>query len=259
MNLAGQPASGYRLSREYIALQVLFAEEMARKSGRHLADTLLHCTNIHRRLGLGKPGAPPHAPQWLGLVEGVEALDHARRVDRVFNALNNSPDGASTLLPGRIAFGCFACEPPDENGGVRIHFGNRDASGGVGPLHHSRIAARRAELSAMFEWLACEYPEARHVIGGSWLYNLEAYRRLFPPAFGASRQSDPAFKRQSGLSTWGQFIRHDGSTRPEVRDTFLAALPALDPNEPFGPFPYKVLFTEAPIADFQSQYGVSSR
>jgi hypothetical protein len=255
MGNAGQTAqSGVRLSRDYVALQVLFAEEMARKSGRHLADTLLHCTNIHRRLGLGKPGAPPYAPEWLALVEGAEHLDHDQRIDRFFDALNARPDGAAVLLPGRIQFGCFACEAPDALGGVRIHFGNRETSDGVGPLHSSRIEARRAELRAMFGWLASDYPEASHVNGGSWLYNLDAYRRLFPPAFGASRQADPAFNSMSGLSTWGQFIRHDSSIRPDVRDAFLAALPDLDPDKPSGPFPYKVLFTQAPIEAFRRFY-----
>jgi len=257
MDIAGRTAPiGFSLSRDYVALQVLFAQEMARKSGRPLPETLLDCTNIHRRLGLGKPGAPPHAPEWLSLVDGIVELDHERRVDRFLNALAANPDGSAILLPGRVPFGCFACEPPDTDGGVRIHFGNREINPGVGPLHHSRVEARRAELRAMFGWLAENHPAATHVMGGSWLYNLEAYRRLFPASYGASRQYDPAFKRQNGLSTWGQFIRHDGAIRPEVRDAFLAALPGLDPDQPFGPFPFKVLFVQAPIADFQRQYGV---
>lgn len=243
-----------RLSREYVGLQVHFAEEMARKSGRAISDTLLQCTNIHRRIGLGRPGEPPYAPEWLALMDGVDTLTHEQRVERMFGALDAIPDGAEVLTPGRIQFGCFACEAPDENGGVRIHLGNRETSAIGGPLHNTRIEARKAELRAMFGWLAERHPEARHVLGGSWLYNLEAYRRLFPPAFGASRQYDPTFKRQNGLSTWGQFIRHDGSIRPDVRDAFLAALPGLEPDNPFGPFPYKVLFTQAPISDFQRIY-----
>lgn len=244
------------LSRDYVDLQVHFAERVGEVAGRPLADALLRHTNFHRRMGFGVPGQNPPPAEWLAMVEGIDALTHKQRVERAHAALAARGDASVVLLPGRMGFGCFACEPPDAEGMVRIHFGNRVANGDVGPLHASRIAERREELRAMFSWLAAEYPQAKRVDGGSWLYNLEAYRRLFPPEFAASRDPRNGPPYLHGLSTWGQFIDYRAQVRPDVRDRFLAALPALDMSAPHRIFPYQVLFTTAPFEAFLREYGV---
>ncbi len=249
------PSQTY-LSPEYVDLQVRFAERVAEVSGLPLADTLLRYTNFFRRMGFGVPSqdAPPDA--WVALVAGLDARPHEERVRLLHEALFVCGDGAAVTLPGRIQFGCFACEPPNAEGLIRIHFGNRVANADVGPLHSSRIAERRKELTTMFGWLAREYRGARRVEGGSWLYNLEAYRRLFPPEFAASRASRGGPPYLHGLSTWGQFVDFRARIRPEVRNAFLAALPSLDMTAPHRVFPYQVLFTTAPFAAFRAEYAV---
>ena len=244
------------LSPEYVDLQVRFAERVAEAAALPLDDALLRYTNFHRRLGLGVPDQAALPEQWRVLTDGIASLSHDSRVERLFAALASAGDGSAVLLPGRIPFGCFACEPPNEEGMVRIHFGNRVQNTDVGPLHSSRVAERRAELRDMFGWLAGEYPAARRVDGGSWLYNLDAYRRLFPPEFAASREPRDGPPYLHGMSTWGQFIDFRAHIRPDVRDAFLAALPGLDMTAPHRVFPYQVLFTSAPFDTFRRTYGV---
>jgi hypothetical protein len=41
----------------------------------------------------------------------------------------------------------------------------------------------------MFAHIAEHEPQATTVCGASWLYNCEAYRRLFPPSYTARRPS----------------------------------------------------------------------
>ncbi len=243
--------------RGYAAIQIRFAEEMAARSGKPLAETLLFYTNIHRRLGLGVAGKAPPSETWSRFVDGVERLTHDQRVARAFDTLSAHVDGSAILLPGRIGFGCFACEPPDDDGMVRIHFGNRDRGlRDVGPLHHTRMQARREELTAMFGYLAREHPGVRYVNGGSWLYNIEAYRRLFPPAFADSRDPGDGPPYIHGMSSWGQFIDHRGRVRAQVRDAFYANFDTLDPERPHLTFPLQVLFTTAPFDAFRAEYGV---
>lgn len=244
------------LSRDYVDLQVRFAARVAELAEISLPEALLRYTNFHRRMGFGVPGQRPPPAAWLAMVGGIEALAHDQRVERVHAALEAQGDASIILLPGRRGFGCFACEPPDAEGMVRIHFGNRVPNADVGPLHASRIAERRAELRAMFSWLAAEHPQARRVDGGSWLYNLEAYRRLFPPAFAASRDPRNGPPYLHGMSTWGQFIDFRGRIRTDARERLLAALPALDMAAPHRVFPYQVLFTSAPFEAFLREYGV---
>ena len=244
------------VSRDYIDVQLRFAGRVAEVSGKPLADAVLYYTNFHRRMGLGVAGPGERAPAWRKLMAGFDALSHEARLSRLVDTLGAAGDGSAILLPGRYGFGCFACEAPNADGMVRIHFGNREGRQDVGPLHHTRIAVRRAELAGMFGWLAREHPAARRVDGGSWLYNLEAYRRLFPAEFGASRDPRNGPPYLHGMSTWGQFIDFRGRIRVDVRDAFLASLPALDMAAPHRVFPYQVQFTTAPFEAFRREYGV---
>lgn len=244
------------ISPGYVDVQLQFAARMAELSGEPLAGAVLHYTNFHRRLGFGKPGDAPAPPAWNELVADIATLSHRKRVDRMTGALAAAGDGAAVLLPGRIGFGCFACEPPDAQGMVRIHFGNREHGLDIGPLHHTRIAARRAELAAMFGFLAREHPGATHVNGGSWLYNVEAYRRLFPADYGASRVAVVGPRPMHGLSTWGQFLDFRRRAKVDVVARFVRELDGLDVKQPWLSFPYQVLATTAPLASFRREYGV---
>lgn len=250
------PAPHTYLSPEYVDLQVRLAERVAEVSGLPLTETLLRYTNLHRRMGLGVPGRAELSAIWVDVVEGIAALSHDARVARIYDVAEQMGDGGAVLLPGRIQFGCFACEPPDAEGMIRIHFANRTENAEVGPLHSSRIAERRKELTTMFGWLAREYLNAKRVDGGSWLYNIEAYRRLFPPEFAASRNPRNGPEYLHGLSSWGQFIDFRARIRTDVRDQLLAALPDLNMAAPHRVFPYQVLFTTAPFEAFRREYGV---
>jgi hypothetical protein len=151
-------------------------------------------------------------------------------------------------------WGCFAYDWRPERRAIRIHFTNEDAPE-PGALSRSRIAARQAELCAMFAAACEEQPEMAWVIGGSWLYNLKAYRRLFPPAFGDSATPDEPHLQYRAL--WGQFLRRDGSLNTQCARQFLDQVAALDdPTRYAECFPLQVMLTHAPIADFVAFYGL---
>jgi hypothetical protein len=82
--------------------------------------------------------------------------------------------------------GCFSYALPHADT-VRLHFRNPTANGPA-PLSAAQSQQRRAELAALFAHAKATAPESAVVRGVSWLYNLNAYRRLFPPAYGDSRQ-----------------------------------------------------------------------
>jgi hypothetical protein len=160
------------------------------------------------------------------------------------------------LAEDQTAFGCFACARPTDDGAVRIHFTNRTGGGEVGPLSAARTAERLSELRAMFAFVRETCPSARSVLGGSWLYNLEAYRRLFPPDYGGSASLPPGPVRLTGSSTWGQVLDHQGGVKPSVRHHLLERLDTLDPDAPWRAFPVQALRASAPIEIFFAHYGV---
>ncbi len=239
---------------DYFDLQLRFADRVAQASGRPFGELLGETTNLHRRFGFGRhdPAAPD--PKWRDFVAGLSARPAPEdRLAWTLAAYDAAPP--EPLPPDQTAFGVFACERADEDGQIRIHFHNLgDAEGPEGPLAHSRAPARRAELTAMFAHIAATQPEARRLAGASWLYNLEAYRRLFPPAYADSRTPCPEPHRLSGSSTWGQAVDHRGEVRPGMRERLLEG--PLDPDAPWRAFPLQALMTKAPLAVFYDFYGV---
>lgn len=240
-----------RRLRDYFEVQLLFAEAMAARTSRPLSEACLTFTNLHRRFGLGRPDGGAPSAGWSRYAAGLEArARHAERLDwtvAVFAAA--APEAGATRR-----FGCFSYELLSPEPVVRIHFSNRDSEDGVGPLARAKAERRRAELRAMFAHIGAHHPDARSVRGGSWLYNLEAYRRLFPPDYAASAY-EPERVRLDGTSSWGQLLDFREAVKPAVRQALLDKLATLDPAAPWKAFPLRALGAWAPIESFHRFYG----
>jgi hypothetical protein len=228
---------------------------MAARTTIPLAESLARYTNLQRRFGLGHGGVGPEPPpEWLVYVGEMERLASAeQRLGWTQRFYVTAPEDLPP--PDRRSFGCFGCDPPNEKGAVQIHFSNRDSADSVGPLSRTKTPRRLAELKTMFGFIRETWPEAISVQGGSWLYNLEAYRRLFPAAYGESRRPPPVPIRLGGTSTWGQFLDHREAVKPDLRAAFLRNIETIDIAAPWRAFPLPALRTTAPIELFYDLYG----
>jgi hypothetical protein len=237
--------------RGYFEVQLRFAQTIAARTSRPLAETLLEVTNLHRRFGLGRaaPGAPSEG--WTRYAAGLARCESdAERLAwtvEVFAAAPAEPGGA-------LRFGCFSYELQDEGRVVRIHFSNRDSGEDLGPLARAKADRRISELREMFRHVRAHHGQARTVRGGSWLYNLEAYRRLFPPDYAAS-VFEPERVRLDGTSSWGQLLDFRGAVKPAVARTLLDNIGQGDAAAPWRAFPLRALGAESPIASFHRLYG----
>jgi hypothetical protein len=185
--------------RDYFDLQLRFAEAVAVTAALPLADAVAQCTNFYRRFGLGRWRGAPIAPEWNKYTAHLMRLEtHEPRVAWAQACFAQSPP--ERLPPGQRQFGCFSCDPPDADGRVRIHFANSDHDG-ISPLSRTKSDTRRQELQAMFTYVKHTYADAKAVRGGSWLYHLEAYRRLFPPVYGDSRRVQEGTTHFQGTSS----------------------------------------------------------
>ncbi|MEO7003439.1 MAG: hypothetical protein ABI068_16585 [Ktedonobacterales bacterium] len=239
----------------FLDLQLLFARRMSAISGQPFHESVLHYTALYRILGLDW-NLDPHDPVWARYLAGLRGDD--AEADGAWTYQVYCERNALGVIPDHVypRWGCFAYEYQPDAKTIRLHFGNLDASG-YGPLHHLRTEARRAELWSMFSSIQRAHPDAAYVHGGSWLYNREEYRRLFPPAFGASAQAMQAPLIGRGL--WGQFLRHGERINAELAARFTASVATLAHADDYaGCFPYQVLLTHAPIADFYAFYGIAA-
>jgi hypothetical protein len=93
------------------------------------------------------------------------------------------------------------------------------------------------------------------VIGASWLYNLPAYRGLFPPSYLATaRVIDGRFR---SMPRWGPFLDRRGAIRESVRREFLDRLgrqPGMDRLDRCFPLP--VLSLDASATEFYDFYRI---
>lgn len=238
--------------RDYFALQLRFAAALADAGCLDPADALLRYTNLHRRLALGPPDVNGPHPHWAGIVARLLALpDHDARADCAVAAW--AATGDEPPLPNQARFGAFGCNPPDADGVVRIHFSPADGDD-VSPLHPAKVAQRRAELAALTHHVAASHPQARVIRGTSWLYHLDAYRRLFPPDYAASAMLEGPGLSFAGNANWGQFLTFRGEFKTAAGARMRDNLTRLDPQRPWLAFPLPALSPQSPMDVFVRHY-----
>lgn len=244
------------LDPAYFDLQLTFAGLIAERRGIPLGEAVAFYTNFHRRFGLGEIISQPDQIVWPRYVDGLSLCGaHEERVGWTQEFYSQAPDVPA--LAGEFRFGCFSFRLSDDGAHIRIHFANRDSEDGVGPLSRSKAGRREAELKEMFSFVRETFPLASGVSGGSWLYHLEAYRRLFPSAYGDSRKPPEGPIRLHGTSSWGQFLDHRGNVKAKLKDAFLSGLSNLDVRKPWRAFPLPALLTQASIDLFFERYDVA--
>lgn len=233
-------------SREFTALVLRFAARFATVEGVAQDEALLRATPLYPNFRLGTDF--DHAqPIWQEFLAGYEAaadpldwthhfyLAHARQYPQ-------------------YEYGCFRYHYDPETRTAGLHFGNRDTSG-LGALSRERRPERMRELTALFTDIRQAHPEVETFRGGSWLYNLPAYRSLFPPEYIAT--ATPARPGLTFLDVWGQFLDGRWRLRPEPAQRFLAGTElATTRTQLEDSFPLHPLRLRAPIRYFYRFYGI---
>ncbi len=239
---------------EHFQLQYHVAQRAMELGGLPLEKALMEFTSFWRRVGNAGWKFNEDSPQWteyLQRIKNGEVPDQA-----AYDMFVQHGDQADA---GKHYFGCFRYDFNEEfegdTGVVKIHFRNNDSSG-VGPLSSSRQAARHDELRQMFADVREHHGDAHVVHGGSWLYNVPTYCRLFPPAYTQNMKVEEVpFLRTSGI--WGQFLNSENTLKPEFTQRFLKRVQSASSVDALLQcFEYKILLPRALIADFYEFYGL---
>jgi hypothetical protein len=239
-----------RYSKAFIHLQLRFVERLADLMNAELGPVLAEHTVLRNLLNVSIRLEDQSDPLWQAFVGGVSSQPDSTDWAYDFYLKHPAPDGDSDT-PG---FGCFYYSTYPFRGTpvVRLHFDN-PASASV--LNREAVGLRQAELKSLFADIRAKHPEAERVRGGSWMYNIEAYRRLFPPEYISTAVS---VGYETGFfSLWGQFLRADGTVREAAADHFLRCIEqqhAVDGC--LRCFPFEVLRPECSIEVFYKFYGV---
>jgi hypothetical protein len=237
-----------RYAKSFFDLQLHFAERVSALSGLPPDRTLLEYTNFYIRFGLGRDFDPAN-PGWQQYLAGLGGTSDRSEWTYQFYATRGSRVSRSVVA----TFGCFSYGRLGTDR-IRLHFQNAEPDG-QSPLGRACRDQRLIELRALFEHAKRTEPEPLWVVGASWLYNLDAYRRLFPEPYLATAHPLPG--RFQHMPLWGQFVDRHGDVRADMARQFRERLErqsTLDRLERCFPLP--VLGLEAPVEEFCDFYHV---
>src|SRR5262245_49917479 len=236
-------------ARPFFDLQLELAQTVSTLSGLPLARALLDYTNLYVRFGLGRDFDPAH-PGWLAYLAGLRDTDDRREWTYRFYLARAHPLAGPAVV---ARFGCFsyACLDRDR---LRLHFQNAETDG-HSPLAEDRRGRRGGDLASLFAHVKHNQPAAVRVVGASWLYNLDAYRRLFPEKYLAT--AHVVHRRFRYMPLWGQFLDRHGQVRENSAKQLRERLGRQTSLEDLDQcFPFQVLALEAPASDFYDFYDV---
>ena len=237
-------------AKEFFDLQLRCAHKVTTLSGLPLSRVLLEYTNLYIRFGLGRDFNPAH-PTWQAYLAGLRGAPDIPEWTYDFYVTGHDAMAEPAVV---ATVGCFSYAVLSAER-IRLHFHNAETEG-HSPLAIERVSRRMAELAALFEHVKRTLRRPLRVVGASWLYNVEAYRRLFPRSYLATaRVSAPRFQH---LPLWGQFLDRHGAVREKATREFLDRLGRQSSVDGLDRcFPFQALSVEAPIQDFYDFYGLS--
>lgn len=208
---------------------------------------LLDYTNLYVRFGLGRDFDPAH-PVWREYLAGLRGPRHdGDWTYRFYLTRAAVPAGP----PAVMGTGCFWYSRLDEER-IRLHFQNAETDG-RSPLGAERLDRRLTDLATVFRHVKRTWDRPPRVVGASWLYNLSAYRRLFPPAYLATARV--IGERFRSMPLWGQFLDRRGEIRERARREFLGRLDRQQSLDRLDLcFPLQVLSLEASATEFHDFY-----
>ena len=239
-------------AKEFLILQVRFAQKIAEVSDQALENVLMDHTMLRNLFNLRVSHDIPN-PLWDEFIEGLCTSDNPE--DWTYSFYLQRMAAAPDASDERRFFGCFSYVYPWRGTKkLRLHFENRETSD-HGTLSKTRMTLRKSELSAMFRYIQANHPDVETVRGGSWLYNIHAYLRLFPPDY--VKTAKPVGYETQFWALWGQFVARHGSVRQPAATQFLECLDNQKTVEGcLQCFPYQVLRPECSIETFYDFYNL---
>ncbi|MCB0711047.1 MAG: hypothetical protein KDD67_01820 [Ignavibacteriae bacterium] len=231
----------------FFNLQLDFAEIVSAVVGCSLSQGILTYTNLYIRFGLGREFNPEH-PVWQDYLVGLQNGND--RYDWTYSFyLKQLQLREATPIEG--TFGCFSFGLL-RDGSLRLHFRNSD-TGEHSSLSHRYVEQRRVELRMLFDHVRQMPTQPSRVRGVSWLYNLEAYRRLFPPRYLETARAVRG--RFQFMPLWGQFLDRHGNLKQELTERFRACfLQQNNVGELDRCFPFSVIEVEGEVEEFYQFY-----
>ncbi len=235
--------------KELIDLIIQYAKKKSQISRLNIVETIKNFTPIYYLIGNYDWEFNKNSIYWKEFLERYEKGEDL--VELVYDMYTKNYQEFSS----HKWFGCFRyryVENEKAEGIVKMHFLN-DRTNKEGPLSSNQKERRLKELKMMFEDVKKNHPNTKFVQGGSWLYNLESYKRLFPKEYFINMKS--ICPKPQMLVIWGQFINSEWGINKERAENFLHRLENCKTEEDLeNMFEFIELFPKCEIKYFYDYY-----
>jgi hypothetical protein len=233
---------------DFFDLQLCFAKRVAELSGVPFAEAVGSHTNIYVRLGMGQE-LDPKNPDWQEYLAELAAVNEKAEWTHAVHARRLHIHAGPAVTN---AVGCFSYALVGQDR-ARLHFHAGEVAS-ESPLSKENLHHRQIELASLLSTLKASSSGSIRIVGASWLYNLQSYRRLFPEPYLASLR--PMAHPYQRMPLWGQFLTRDRRVRQEARVRFLERIAqASSLPELALCFPFPVLTTTSPATWFYKHVG----
>ncbi|MBP6879578.1 MAG: hypothetical protein KBF62_00905 [Candidatus Pacebacteria bacterium] len=231
-------------SKEFFKIQIEFAEKIASITGKSIEGVLLEYTCLYKRFGIQNWSFNKNELVWQEFLKEFRISKNKTSTVYEFQIKH-----AENKSEKEVFFGCFRYEYSADEKDVRIHFSSHGESGSLGKAN---IEKRKEDLRLMCVDIKNKYPETKTISGISWLFNIDACKRIFPPRFTDNAK---VLEWYRSLAIWGQFSDSKGNIRPETAEKFkICFLKQGNLSDLLSCFPYKVLAPSTKIENFYKFY-----
>lgn len=237
----------YILEKETFAFQLEFAKEMARRTGLPLFECIQNYTQALRSEMFDES---------TSFTKPLPGVSEKNVLDFVYDRYKtNVLQRREEVKKEGHLFGCFGYNASPDTAQVYIHFLNREWEP-TGPLSAEKIDRRKEELRNMFTEVKQKMPYAKEVYGKSWLYHLDAYKRLFPESYTKRPEIDTDPSLWKTTSIWGQFVDSDYRLKRDLAQKFMERIKSVPTEELAYALEFPPLKVHGPIEDFYALYGI---
>jgi hypothetical protein len=232
------------LPKELIDLEIDFAIKAAELNKESYDQALFKYTNLYGALFIASPERDENHPDWLKFLESTNRNSVYDYYVDIYNMRQKPSEKTYLGDAPSITY-------HNEGKNAYLHFNNNDTSG-YSPLAKERMATRKQELRRIIQDIKQNYSEVKFINGDSWLYNIEAYKRLFPQKFIESGVIHNDFSK---LTVWGQFLDRNENIRKAMAEKFARKIKFANTfDELVKSFPYLPIKTRVTLEVFLAAF-----
>lgn len=239
--------------KEFFDIQISFATKMSTIKNVTLEETLFAYTSLPVRFGIPFSELTEDHPVCQEYLREIKSGNISDISYQFYQKREKDLVSKQIQFSDRVIFGCFSYNLHPGGKSILLHFANNDTPE-PGFLSEQRIPVRLDELKNMFSDIKSKYPDFKFVISSSWLFNIEAFTRLFPPEFISSKQIKTDYH---SMGMWGQFMNKYGGVKEDLAKQFIGRLSKATTFEELEQsFPLKELKITADLNCFYDMYKI---